>query len=197
MGDTACLAGTARAVLGVSGAALLATSAPLGAQSLDCPEPQTWARAAFEAGFERERRLSGLTVPLRSHGHVRSDGETLWWETEAPVEMVIRIDSGGVFQSVGGSPMVPLRAASGQAAGVASLIARILNGDFGAAEADFEVEQARDPASGVWRLSLVPASAHLARSIERIELTGCDRLATVLVEHPSGDQDRVTFSRAE
>jgi hypothetical protein len=205
VGDAARPAGKARALpgltlgvwLGLTGgpAALLAGAA--GASDHTCPAPESWRRDTIDTSFERERRLAGLAIPLRSHGRVRSDGETIWWHTRSPIDMVMRIDRDAVSQSIDGGPMEPLAGASTGGAEIAALTATLLNGDLGRARADFTIERRQDATTGRWHVSLVPDAPPLARLIRRIELTGCDRVEAALVVQPNGDQDRVIFGEEE
>lgn len=161
-----------------------------------CPEPESWRRDTFDISFERERRLVGLAAPVRSRGRVESDGTTIWWRTEAPIEMVMRIDSSGVSQSVAGGAMQPMAGASAGNAEIATLIATLLSGDLESTAAAFTIERRQDAATNKWHVLLQPNGAALARVIRSIEMTGCDRIEAVLIDQPNGDQDRVVFGEA-
>jgi hypothetical protein len=161
-----------------------------------CPEPESWRRDTFDTSFERERRLVGLAAPVRSRGRVESDGTTIWWRTEAPIEMVMRIDSSGVSQSVAGGAMQPMAGASAGNAEIATLIATLLSGDLESTAAAFTIERRQDAATNKWHVLLQPNGAALARVIRSIEMTGCDRIEAVLIDQPNGDQDRVVFGEA-
>jgi hypothetical protein len=165
------------------------------AQENVCPEPESWLREGIDTSFERERRLAGLAAPMRSHGRVESDGTAIWWRTEAPIEMVMRIDADGVSQSVAGGAMRPMAGASGSAE-IARLMAILLNGDLAGAAATFAIDRRQDPATGKWHVVLQPTGAALARAIQSIEMTGCERIEVVLINQPNGDQDRVVFGEA-
>jgi hypothetical protein len=175
----------------------LGMAAPGLAQQRDCPEPQSWQRENLDAAFVRERRFAGLATPMRSSGRVQSEGDAIVWRTEAPIEMVLRIDAGGISQSVAGGPMQPLAGSARGNAVAASLIAPLLSGDLAGAAADFAIEQRQDPASGDWHVTFEPKAAMLARAIERIEMTGCEGVEVVVIDQPNGDQDRVVFGAAE
>ncbi len=172
------------------------TALPALAQQKACPDPRSWQRAHLDAAFERERRFAGMATPMRSSGRVQSDGDAIVWRTLAPIEMVLRIDADGIAQSVAGGPMQPLAGTSQGSALAASLIAPLLSGDLDRAEADFTIEQRQDP-GGQWRVTLEPKAATLARAIQRIEMTGCERVEVVVIDQPNGDQDRVVFGEAE
>jgi hypothetical protein len=175
---------------------LAAAATPALAQQATCPEPDSWRREILDAPFERERRFAGLATPMRSSGRVQSDGDAIVWRTLAPIEMVLRIDADGIAQSIAGGPLQPLAGTSQGSALAASLIGPLLSGDLDRAGADFTIEQRQDP-DGQWRVSLEPRSATLARAIQRIEMTGCDRVEVVVIDQPNGDQDRVVFGEAE
>jgi len=161
-----------------------------------CPDPESWQRENLDTAFERERRFAGMATPMRSHGRVQSEGDAIFWRTEAPIEMVLRIDADGISQSVAGGPMQPLAGTSQGSALAAGLIAPLLSGDLAGARADFAIEQRQDPTSGQWHVTFEPKAAALARVIERIEMTGCDRVEVVVIDQPNGDQDRVVFGEA-
>jgi hypothetical protein len=161
-----------------------------------CPEPESWHRDTLGISFERERWLVGLAAPVRSRGRVESDGTTIWWRTEAPIEMVMRIDASGVSQSVAGGAMRPMAGASAGNAEIATLIATLLSGDLASAAATFTIDRRRDAATNKWHVSLEPNSPTLARVIRSIEMTGCDRIEAVLIDQANGDQDRVVFGEA-
>lgn len=205
MGDAPHSEGKARSLLGLTlglwlglaGTVTAPSPNPALAAGRDCPEPETWRRDTFDVGFRRERRLAGLDVPLRSSGRVRSDGEAIWWHTEAPIEMVLRIDRGGISRSIEGGAMEPLGGVSSGGGEIAALTTTLLGGQLARAEADFIVERHRDPATGDWQIDLEPRSASLARLVRRIELTGCDRIERALIDQPSGDQDLLVFGDDE
>ena len=138
-----------------------------------------------------------MTIPLRSRGRVQSDGTAIWWRTEAPVEMVLRIDAGGVSQSVAGGAMQPLAGSGSGGAEIASLIPTLLSGDLASAAAAFTIDRRQDPATGKWHILLQPKAARLARAIGSIEVAGCERVEVVLIRQPNGDQDRVVFGAAD
>jgi hypothetical protein len=161
-----------------------------------CPEPESWRRNTLDTSFERERRLVGLAAPVRSRGRVESDGTTIWWRTEAPIEMVMRIDSSGVSQSVAGGAMQPMAGASAGNAAIATLIATVLRGDLASAVAAFTIDRRQDPATNKWHVVLQPKDAALTRVIRSIEITGCGSVEVVLIHQPNGDQDRVVFGEA-
>lgn len=166
------------------------------AQQKACPEPASWRQESVDTAFERERRFAGMATPMRSRGRVQSDGDAILWRTEAPVEMVLRIDRAGISQSVAGGPMQRLAGTSQGGAQAASLIAALAGGDLASVAADFTIQQHQDD-SGDRRVVLVPKTATLAQVIQRIEMTGCERLETVVIDQPNGDQDRVVFGAAE
>jgi hypothetical protein len=206
VGDPARPARQARALPGVTlGLCLGLTAvpvlplaaAPAVAAEHVCPEPESWRRDRLDTSFERERRLAGMTIPLRSHGRVQSDGTAIWWRTEAPLEMVLRIDQSGVSQSVAGGAMQPLAGAGAGGGEIASLITTLLSGDLASAAAAFTIDRQQDPATGKWHVRLQPKAAQLARAIGSIELTGCERVEVVLIRQPNGDQDRVVFGQAD
>jgi len=177
--------------------ALAMMAAPVLAGQADCPEPRSWQADHLDTSFERERRLAGLATPMRSSGRVQSDGDALLWRTEAPIEMVMRIDDQGVFQSVGGGPMQPLAGTAQGGAEVASLIGALLRGDLERAAEQFSIQQHQDPASGSWHVVLEPKAEALGRAIERLEIAGCDRVEEVVIDQPNGDQDRVVFGNVD
>jgi hypothetical protein len=75
-------------------------------------------------------------------------------------------------------------------------MAILLNGDLASAAATFAIDRRQDPATGKWHVVLKPTGAALARAIESIEMTGCERIEVVLINQPNGDQDRVVFGDA-
>ncbi|MEO1020381.1 MAG: hypothetical protein AAFY56_22230, partial [Pseudomonadota bacterium] len=78
-------------------------------QAPDCPEPEQWRQEELNLRFDRARHLSGFTTPLRSSGRVWREDETVFWQTETPIAMLMRIDEDGISQSMDGGPMEPLQ----------------------------------------------------------------------------------------
>lgn len=138
------------------------------------------------------RHLSGVRVPLVSHGRASLSASGVEWRVTEPVDVVTQINAGGVTQSVNGGPAQRVGADGGfvTTTGLVDLI----SGNFSALQTYYDVAR-RAGAHGDWSLRLTPKAEALSRFVSFIDVAGCEGVRDVEVRQANGDWMSIAFTQ--
>lgn len=147
------------------------------------------AGAVVRGRFDQDKQLAGFAKPLKSNGdYLLLRGKGVLWRTLAPFASqlavtrdAIRADS---FQlDAAKEPGVRV---------VTSLLLGLLDGNLAALEAQFQI-QASLQGDKLWRASLTPKAAALAKLFSRIELEGDRQVRRIQLFEAQGDSTLIRF----
>jgi len=155
-------------------------------------QPQTLAEGQVIRGrFAQERHLQGFANPVKSEGHfLLAAGRGLLWVAEKPFPVTTAITAGGLTQAVGGKQTASFDAQRLPAlARLYAAIGGALSGDWGALDADFQVQR---EGGGI---RLLPRRADMTgAAIKSISLKVSRFVDEVEIERPNGDSDHILFT---
>lgn len=147
----------------------------------------------LHASFTEEKKVEGLTKPLKSTGHLAYErARGLLWLVEKPLASETVMTPTRLVQKVKGRVTFNLNLAEQPSMQVISrLFLASLTGDWASLDADFvmtgEVE------TGGWKLHLKPKGGLFAKIAKTIELSGGKAINHVVLNELSGDTTTTTF----
>ncbi len=170
--------------------ALLVSAALASGESIAetvCTPPEEWLASQLDWRFERRRELEGFPVPLTSSGRIyRRDGFT-FWQTQEPIDSVLRIGEDVIEQSNEGGGFEPITAPST----LVRLINALIAADLETLEEQLEIKKQRDDDNGDWSIELTPQSDQLRIVIDAITLDGCTGVQSIFIRQVNGDTDLI------
>ena len=147
----------------------------------------------LHASFTEEKRVEGLTKPLKSTGRLayeRTRG--LLWLVEKPLASETVMTPSKLVQKVKGRVTVNLNVAAQPSMQVISrLFLASLTGDWAALDADFAMTGEVEP--GGWKLHLKPKGGLFAKMAKTLELSGDKAIRQVVLNELSGDTTTTIF----
>lgn len=150
--------------------------------------------STLHATFVEERRVEGLTKPLKSTGRlVYARNKGLLWLVEKPLASQTVMTSTSLVQTIKGRVTVKLDVAAQPSMQVISrLFVASLTGDWAPLEADFEMNAHQTPSS--WTLRLTPKGGLFAKFARSLEVTGDTSVHSVELAELSGDSSTTQFA---
>lgn len=150
--------------------------------------------AVLRGDFEQTKTLKGFKRPLVSHGgFVMAAGKGVLWVTKTPFASTLVVTRERlVTVTEGGTQQIDTRQEPGLRA-VNDMLMALLAGDLKALASRFQSEGGLQ-GDQVWRVTLTPRDAALARFIARIELEGDRHVRQVRLTEASGDDSRIVFT---
>jgi len=147
------------------------------------------AQATYRATFTETRTLPSMKKPLVLHGDITfKPGKKLVWAIERPYKYRLIVQDGRIEEHLpGGGVNTGALSKTPWAAALFDLFSALFGGDEGALARYFHVNPT---AQG---FTLVPRSEVLARSVQRIAVTGKPLPATVTIEEANGSRTRLAF----
>lgn len=127
--------------------------------------------------FEQHRWLADLDTNLTSSGYFLREESALIWHTTTPVVDRVRLESDNPDLPMGLKAMLPV-------------LTGLLAGDWTALRRHFDI--ALDGEPDAWQAELTPRDDALAERLQRINVTGGDRVEQLKL--PFADGDRLTLS---
>lgn len=184
----------ARKTGALSALIMLAAWAPGLAVAAQCPPPTQLRSGPVDRAFVQDRFLAGVERPLRSQGRLTVDDKATVWHMLTPFDVRTTIDASGISQSVDGEPSSPMGAGAAQiGAQVARATAAMLQGQWSALEGIFAVDIAHPDAAAAWTVTLKPHDRQLASVLSSIKVVGCTDVTLIVVDHPGGDREEISF----
>lgn len=170
--------------------ALSATSAA--ATPPQCPSVNALAVGDAVRPFTQVRTLPSLPKPIHSSGVLQAAGEQFIWRICDPFDIRTTVGPDGISQSVEGGAPQPVGPQAMQQAIRQISIADIFQGRFDHLGDVFTVD-ITDAAStkGRWRVGLTPHGGGASAVINRIDIHGCDDVASVTIIYQDGGRDDI------
>lgn len=157
--------------------------------------PLTWADVqqqltqspVRQAHFEQEKRVAGLSQPLRASGElllVRDLG--LWWQQQKPFAMSLTLTP----QRMADQPATVID--SPQLLEFSQMLLALFGSDEATLGHYFHIDFHSDEAG--WQLVLVPRLSPLDKVFASLTLSGQRQLAQLVIADKQGDSTRIRFS---
>ncbi len=148
----------------------------------------------LHATFVEEKRVEGLTKPLKSTGRLVYDRpKGLLWLVEKPLASQTLMTPTRLVQRVKGRVTVALDVAAQPSMQVISrLFVASLTGDWSTLDADFAITGEVKPDS--WKMVLTPKGGLFSKVAKRLEITGNTAIDKVDLFELSGDMTTTTFA---
>ena len=161
---------------------------------LDAIANRLGAHEQLQAIFEQERVLKGFAKPLKSSGTMLIvKGKGILWHQQKPVEVAYAISDDRFVSKHGNSKAVAIdKESNEQVYYYSSMLAKLLQGDIGAIERNFVIEELLSGKQ--WHLKLRPSDSTLSKVFSMIELSGTEYISTVKLFDREGDQTEIRFS---
>ena len=148
----------------------------------------------LHATFTEEKRVTGLTRPLKSTGRLsyeRTKG--LLWEVEKPLPSQTVMTPTRVVQRVKGRVTMKLDVAAQPSMQVISrLFVAAVTGEWSTLEADFTMAAEQSPSG--WKLTLTPKGGLFAKIASRLEITGKIAVDKIVLFELTGDTTTTTLA---
>lgn len=160
-----------------------------------CKPPEELAAPANEAiPFKQTRILKGMSKPIVSQGEMIAHAGEIEWRVLKPVEIVTRVSSQGVTQSVAGGRPEPVGKGESGAFLAETGLSDLLRQDFSKVKQHYlEKREERKTPPG-WSIKLTPKDKRLAPHLSAIALETCQRVEWIEILQANGDKFRVDFS---
>ncbi len=146
---------------------------------------------AREARFEQEKRVAGLSQPLRATGElllVRDLG--LWWQQQKPFPLTLVLTPTRMVQQMAGQPATVID--NPQLLEFSQMLLALFGSDEATLGRYFTIDFHSTEAG--WQLVLVPSQAPLDKVFASLTLSGQGQLDQLLIEDRQGDSTRIRFS---
>ncbi len=178
--------------------ALLAATAPAAAADLLQEVESRLDHARVSRGeFVQEKRLVGITRPLKGRGSFVVDRERgVLWRNEAPFKSLLKITRREIVQSDGSQVLMHLDSEREPAVkAVSAVLFATFSADLGALTRYFSYEG--EVSGAGWQLRLRPRDPGLARLIRELDLSGEREVRRVELTAASGDRLHIEFQMVE
>lgn len=146
---------------------------------------------AKAAHFEQEKRVAGLSQPLRASGElllVRDLG--LWWQQQKPFPLTLVLTPTRMVQQMAGQPATVID--NPQLLEFSQMLLALFGSDEATLGRYFTIDF--HSAETGWQLVLVPSQAPLDKVFASLTLSGEGQLDQLLIEDRQGDSTRIRFS---
>ncbi len=164
----------------------------------ECVAPEKLALVRGEHAFTQTRTLKGVKRPLVSSGTLEAKADGVVWKVTKPIEIVTRITSTGVTQSIDGGPDEPIGAAGANNPFFSETgLVDLLRGDLSKLDARYKVDRSTRARPEGWKLALAPKSASVTPYISSIAIEGCTRVESVAVSQANGDMMRIDLKAGQ
>lgn len=145
--------------------------------------------------FEQTKTIKVLSRPLHSEGFLLlSNQQSLVWQTTNPIKSTTVIDPSGLKQYNKNDQLISLPAQANNPVShlVSSTFLEILTGDLNEMTTNFN--STTDCNSGAWNIVLTPTHKDIKQAINKIHLSGSDRIQTLSFVEANDDQTMIKFS---
>lgn len=131
--------------------------------------------------FEQHRWLADLDTNLTSSGYFLREKDALIWQTTAPVEDRVRLEPDNSDLPMGLKAMLPA-------------LTGLLAGNWTVLRQHFDIALDGEPEA--WQAELTPSDDALAERLQRISVTGGDRVEQLKLPFVNGDHLTLSLTPA-
>lgn len=164
------------------------------AVSETCIEPDQLKGGAIDRPFVQERFLAGMPDPLMSEGRLKVTTDKISWHMIKPFDVETVLTPEAITQSIDGGPAQPTGPeGSDLSASIARLFAALLRGKWSDLHAVFNVSTEKTEPGAPWSVSLAPIDPQMLKVLGNIQVTGCQDISGIEIDHQNGDREVIKF----
>lgn len=147
--------------------------------------------------FVQDKQLAEMEGRLRASGRfVLAAGQGLIWQVEAPFASTLVVTPESIRQLADGEELSRIDAGEQPAMrAVAAVLIAVLEGDGEVLDQQFEVLDAEIEEAG-WRLGLRPRLGVVGELIQRVDISGSERVERLRIHEAGGDRSDIRLEHA-
>jgi hypothetical protein len=159
-----------------------------------CAEPDQLKVDSVDRPFVQERFLAGMPDPLMSEGRLKVTAGKISWHMIKPFDVETVVTPEAITQSISGGPAQPTGPeGSDLSASIARLFAALLQGNWSDLHMVFNVSKGKSAPGAPWSVSLAPIDPQMLKILGNIEVTGCQDISRIEIDHQNGDREIIKF----